>query len=158
MRKCLHNLVELVVEVRSPRDYLLATRLHSSIATPLSRSWILSAIATMANLHPATPEPLQDDDSNYGSDFSPEEAQIIESLLSPKFVDIEDNPILNGIEHHGRPSILRLPHALGHEQRSTLFQAARAAERVAEKLSDSVAMGQHYPYREFVHAQADLSD
>lgn len=106
----------------------------------------------------ATPKPVQDDDSDYGSDFSPEEAQIAESLLSPKAVDIEDNPIVNDLEHHGPPSTLHVPRIFGREQRSPLFQAARAAERVAEKLSDSVAMGQHYPCCEFDRSEGDVSD
>lgn len=78
-----------------------------------------------------------DSDTDYGSDFSPEEEQIVDRLLSGKHVE-DDNPIINEIEHHDPWQILRLPRAFGKEERSPLFQAARAAERVAEQIAQTV--------------------
>ena len=89
-------------------------------------------------------EPLNDDDTDYGSDFSPEEAVLVEQLLSGKHIE-DDNPIVNDIEHHDARQNLRLPRVFGREERSPLFQAARAAEQVAEQISKSVKSGEHYP-------------
>ena len=88
--------------------------------------------------------PFNDADSDYGSDFSPEEKQIVERLLSGQPVE-DDNPIVNEIEHHDPQRTLRLPRVFGREERSPLFQAARAAEKVAEQISNSVKSGEHYP-------------
>lgn len=87
---------------------------------------------------------LNDNDTDYGSDFSPEEAILVEQLLSGKVVE-DDNPIVNEIEHHEAPQNLRLPRVFGKEERSPLFQAARAAEQVAEQISNSIKRGEHYP-------------
>jgi exonuclease V len=92
-------------------------------------------------------EPLNDVDTDYGSDFSPEEAVIVEQLLSGKNVE-DDNPIVNDIEHHDARQNLRLPRIFGREERSPLFHAARAAEQVAEQISKSIKRGEHYPDRE----------
>jgi exonuclease V len=89
-------------------------------------------------------EPLNDDDTDYGSDFSPEEAILVEQLLSGKLAE-DDNPIVNDIEHHEARQNLRLPRVFGKEERSPLFQAARAAEQVAEQISHSIKRGEHYP-------------
>lgn len=78
---------------------------------------------------------INDGDSDYGSDFSPEEEQILAQLLSGKQVDIEDNPIVNDIEHNDAQQTLRVPRISGRAQKSPLFQAARAAEEVAEHIS-----------------------
>lgn len=82
---------------------------------------------------------LNDAESDYGSDFSPEEELIVEALLSQQHVP-DDNPIVTDIEdHEPRPSSLRLPRVVvGREEQSPLFQAARAAEEVAEQISKSV--------------------
>ncbi|KAK0129211.1 hypothetical protein ONS95_001147 [Cadophora gregata] len=88
-----------------------------------------------------------DIDTDYGSDFSPEQEQIVERLLSGKNIE-DDNPITNEIEHHDPRQSLRLPRIFGREERSPLFQAARAAERIAEQIAESVKSGEH----------ADLSD
>jgi exonuclease V len=88
-------------------------------------------------------ESLNNDDSDYGSDLSPEEVVIVEQLLSGKHVD--DNPIINEIEHHDARQNLRLPGIFGREERSPLFQAARAAEHVAEEISKSIKSREHYP-------------
>jgi exonuclease V len=90
----------------------------------------------------------EDDDTDYGSDFSPEEELIVAQLLlrNPAGVDDvpeDDNPILNDIEHHDEQQTLRLPRVFGREERSPLFQAARAAEQVAEQISKS-AGGEKY--------------
>jgi exonuclease V len=89
-------------------------------------------------------EPLHDDDTDYGSDFSPEEADIVEQLLTAKHVE-DDNPIVTDVEHHDTRQNLRLPRVFGREERSPLFQAARAAEQVADQISKSIKSGQHYP-------------
>lgn len=89
-------------------------------------------------------DPTNDGDTDYGSEFSPEEVQIVARLISGT-IEIEDNPIVSEIEHNDPQQALRIPRILGREQRSPLFEAARAAERVAEKIAESVSTGQHYP-------------
>lgn len=97
---------------------------------------------------PATVAIIKDDmsdgDTDYGSDFSPEEAEIVERLLSAQTA-IEDNPIVNEVEYHGAEQTLRIPRILGREQQSPLFQAARAAEGVAQQIVHSVKGSEHYP-------------
>lgn len=89
-------------------------------------------------------------DSDYGSDFSPEEVEIVEKLLSPVHpLELEDNPIVNEIEYHDPERTLRIPRAFGKEQISPLFQAIRDAERVAEQINDSVAKREYYPDCEY---------
>lgn len=81
---------------------------------------------------------LNDDETDYGSDFSPEEAEILLDLASGKQpVDTEDNPIVIEIENHGEQT-LRVPRALGRESWSLLFQAARTADEAAERIRISV--------------------
>jgi exonuclease V len=87
--------------------------------------------------------PLNDGGSDYGSDFSPEEEQIVERLLSGQPAE-DDNPIVNEIEHNDPQRTLRLPRVFGREERSPLFQAARAAESVAKQIK-SIKTGQRYP-------------
>ncbi|PVH82783.1 hypothetical protein DL98DRAFT_456350 [Cadophora sp. DSE1049] len=83
-----------------------------------------------------------DTDTDYGSDFSPEQEQIVERLLSGKHVE-DDNPITNDVEHHDPRQNLRLPRVFGREEMSPLFQAARAAERIAEQIAESIKSGEH---------------
>ncbi|KAH7384939.1 exonuclease V a 5' deoxyribonuclease-domain-containing protein [Cadophora sp. MPI-SDFR-AT-0126] len=83
-----------------------------------------------------------DTDTDYGSDFSPEQEEIVQRLLSGKHVE-DDNPITNEIEHHDPRQSLRLPRVFGREERSPLFQAARAAEKIAEQIAESVKSGEH---------------
>jgi exonuclease V len=90
-------------------------------------------------------ELLNDDDTDYGSDFSPEEEQIVQRLLSGQVEDDNDNSIILQIDQDGPQQNLRLPRVFGREQRSPLFQATRAAERVAEQISDFIESGEHYP-------------
>lgn len=80
-----------------------------------------------------------DGDTDYGSDFSPEEDQIVQRLLSGQ-AEKEDNPIVNDIEfeYHGINRSLRVPRVFGREERSALFEAARAAEQVADQISKSL--------------------
>ena len=98
---------------------------------------------------PATYDPVDvmtnDGESDYGSDFSPEEEQIVSRLLSGQQIEIEDNPIVTDIEHHDSAQTLRVPRVFGREQRSPLFEAARAAEEVAEQISKFVKTGNFYP-------------
>jgi exonuclease V len=84
-------------------------------------------------------------ESDYGSDFSPEEEQIVSRLLSTQPIEIEDNPIISNIEHNDTTQTLRVPRVFGREQKSPLFEAARAAEEVAEQISKSVKTGGYYP-------------
>lgn len=98
-------------------------------------------------------EPLQDmAGSDYGSDFSPEEVEIVERLLSPLHhgTEIEDNPIVNDIEYHDTETALRLPRFVGREQISPLLQAIRDAEKFAEQINASVAKREHYPDCELI--------
>ena len=105
---------------------------------------------------------MNDNESDYGSDFSPEEEQIVASLLlSAQQPTEDDNPIVNEIEHHDPQRTLRLPRILGREERSPLFQAARAAEAIADQISRSVASSK-YPDCEYtilpVYALFNLTD
>ncbi|ESZ98722.1 putative exonuclease V [Sclerotinia borealis F-4128] len=93
--------------------------------------------------------PQNNGDSDYGSDFSPEEFEIVERLLSPvhlcrEATEIEDNPIVNNIEYHESECTLRLPRVIGKEQISPLLRAIRDAERVAGQINNSVAKREHY--------------
>ncbi|KAI9645503.1 hypothetical protein NHQ30_006243 [Ciborinia camelliae] len=102
---------------------------------------------------PATEEPEQLQnivDSDYGSDFSPEEVEIVEKLLSPvhprsEATEIEDNPIVNDIKYHESERTLRPPRVVGKEQFSPLLQAIRDAERIAGQINASVAKREYYP-------------
>jgi exonuclease V len=79
-----------------------------------------------------------DAQSDYGSDFSPEEEQIVSRLLSGH-IDIEDNPItLTNVEQNEAAHSLRIPRIFGNQPKSPLFEATRAAEDVAEQISKSV--------------------
>ncbi|KAM0127380.1 hypothetical protein ACHAO1_009553 [Botrytis cinerea] len=96
------------------------------------------------------PANFADSESDYGSDFSPEEVEIVEKLLSPvnqskEPTDIEDNPIVIEIEYHEPERALRLPRVVGKEQISPLLQAIRDAERVADQINASVSKHEYYP-------------
>ena len=82
------------------------------------------------------------DDSDYGSDFSPEEVTIVQRLLSGH-VEIEDNPIVNVPEYHEAGRTLRFPHIFSRGERSPIYQAARSAEQVAEQINSSVKAGKY---------------
>ncbi|KAG9247654.1 exonuclease V a 5' deoxyribonuclease-domain-containing protein [Calycina marina] len=73
-------------------------------------------------------------ETDYGSEFSPEEEQIVERLLSGK-IEIEDNPIASQSEHNDAQQSLRMPRVLGRGHRSALYEAASAAERIASQIS-----------------------
>jgi len=100
---------------------------------------------------PATEEAIKngaiDVESDYGSDFSPEEVEIVEALLSPpaEVVAIEDNPIANDIEYHDAQRTLRMPRVRGRQHISPLYQAIRDAEKVAEQINAAVEIRKHYP-------------
>lgn len=86
---------------------------------------------------------IDGDETDYGSDFTPEEEDILLDLASAKQqVEIEDNPIITGIEHHDEQT-LRIPRTLGRESRSPLFQAAKAAEEVAQQILGTVKDGSY---------------
>lgn len=85
-----------------------------------------------------------DADSNYGSDFSPEELEIVEHLLASaqtktEISDIEDNPIVNQLENHESPPTLHKRRILGRQKFSPLLQAVRNAEKVADQVNASTA-------------------
>ncbi|KAF4620195.1 hypothetical protein G7Y89_g14624 [Cudoniella acicularis] len=80
---------------------------------------------------------LNDGESDYGSDFSPEEEQIVTQLLSGQ-KSRDDNPIVNDAEHDDSQRVLHLPRIVGRAQRSILFQRAKAADEEAEQISKSV--------------------
>jgi exonuclease V len=94
-----------------------------------------------------TVEPLNDNDSDYGSDFSPEEEQLVQRLLSRGVEEVNPIPIIPEIEQNDPQQNLRLPRVFGREARSPLSQAVRAAERVAEHINNSIESGEHYPDR-----------
>ena len=103
-------------------------------------------------------EPLNDEDTDYGSEISPEDAILAEQQLSGKHAE-DDNPIINDIEHHDPRQNLRLPRVFGREEKSPLFQAARAAEQVAGQISQSVKRGDPYPDCEYTSiGRTDKSD
>ncbi len=101
----------------------------------------------------ASPAPevlIADNTSDYGSDFSPEEEEIIGDLLANPIQILEDdNPILPDIEDHEPPSSLRVPRLTTSQERSPLFQAARSAQQVAEQISRSIQGSVWYPDCEF---------
>jgi exonuclease V len=102
---------------------------------------------------------VNDGDSDYGSDFSPEEEQIVSQLLSGKPFDIEDNPILNNTEQNDAQQTLRIPLVFGREQKSALYQAARAAEEIAEHISQAIKHRCYYPdCTSSLHNLCDESD
>lgn len=80
-----------------------------------------------------------DYESDYGSDFSPEEEEILFDLASRgQRLEIEDNPIVTKPEHNEEQA-LRIPRVLGRDSTSPLFKAAQAADDVAERIRTSVA-------------------
>jgi exonuclease V len=88
---------------------------------------------------------MNDSESDYGSDFSPEEEQIVSRLLSGQQIEIEDNPIVSNVEHNEPAQTLRVPRVFGREQKFALFEAVRAAEEVAKQISKSVKTSNYYP-------------
>lgn len=76
------------------------------------------------------------DESDYGSDFSAGEAEIINKLLRSESTTtatttetFEDNPIVNEIEYHDPPSSLRIPRVLGQDRRVADIEDAVTASR-----------------------------
>jgi hypothetical protein len=67
----------------------------------------------------ASPD-LEDTESDYGSDFSPEEVVLIQRLLlaTDKEGLGEDNPTVNGTEYHDETKAMRVPRVLGRERRT----------------------------------------
>ncbi|QSZ33678.1 hypothetical protein DSL72_005249 [Monilinia vaccinii-corymbosi] len=121
--------------------------------THCKHSWIApNSSICMASpaVEEVQPQPQNLADSDYGSDFSLEEFETVEKLLSPfhppgEATEIEDNPIVNDIEFPESERTLRLPRVDGKGQRSPLLQAIRAAEKVAEQINASVAKREPYP-------------
>ncbi|KAH6717121.1 exonuclease V a 5' deoxyribonuclease-domain-containing protein [Leptodontidium sp. MPI-SDFR-AT-0119] len=95
-----------------------------------------------------------DSDTDYGSDFSPEQEQIVDRLIAGKDLE-DDNPIINEVERHDPRQTLRLPRVLGRQERSPLLQAARAAERVAEQIAESVKTGEHPDLSDRMNTEAE---
>ncbi|CAG8979039.1 hypothetical protein HYALB_00011609 [Hymenoscyphus albidus] len=86
---------------------------------------------------------LEDEERNYGSDFSPEEEQLLAQILNTPSAT-EDSPITSAVEHYEPERKLRLPRVLGREGRSALFEAAKAADEVAKQINGSVSGGETY--------------
>jgi exonuclease V len=101
---------------------------------------------------------MNDGETDYGSDFSPEEEQIVTKLLSGTPVDIEDNPIVNGVEYAANQPALRLPRVLGRETRYPLFEAARAAKELSEPTSESIKTGEYSDCKPGWYQVIDKSD
>ncbi len=93
---------------------------------------------------PITPS-LDDNDSDYGSDFSPEEEQIVQSLLS----DIEDNLIVSGIERNDTEPVLHIPRILGRDERSPP-SSQRARTATSEGTDRSVQKSEHSNCKAFL--------
>jgi exonuclease V len=91
--------------------------------------------------------PLDDIDTDYGSDFSPEEEVIIQQLLSrdtaSSITPEDESPIVNDIQYHNAWHALHLPRTLSGEEKSLLFQAARAAEQITKEITQSIR-GENY--------------
>ena len=88
-----------------------------------------------------------DGDSDYGSEFSPEEEEIVSQLLSVQSIDIEDNPIGDDLDQNDAQQALHVPLVFGREQKSPLCQAARAAEEIAEHITQTFKSRGYYPDR-----------
>ena len=102
-------------------------------------------MAELATIPNSTEIHLDDIESDYGSDFSPEEEQIVAQLLSQNAT--EDNPIVNDVEYHEAEHTLRVPRLVegGNSPWGVLLDAARAAEKVAEQINEAVADTVGYP-------------
>lgn len=86
---------------------------------------------------------LDDPETDYGSDFSPEEEEILRALASgTQRADTEDNPIVTQLERHEEQT-LRIPRAFGKEPRSALFEAAQTADDIAERIRATVENDRH---------------
>lgn len=96
---------------------------------------------------------INDDETDYGSDFSPEEAEILLDVATGnQQLESEDNPIVTGIEHYEEP-VLRMPHTFGRESKSPLFRAAATAEEVAERMRRSVEIDSFATYKTSNHSK-----
>jgi exonuclease V len=74
----------------------------------------------MASLAPKEPqyEVGEQVESDYGSDFSPEQEELVNSLLSAVQIEaLDDNPNVNHVESNDPPSSLRVPRVLGREEK-----------------------------------------
>lgn len=87
------------------------------------------------------------DDSDYGSEFSEGEAEIIDQLLKDesKADIVQDNPIVTEIEYHDSPSTLRLPRFIGHENRT------RDIEGFASSAGDETVLSDDAGYPDCKH-------
>ncbi|KAH8659235.1 exonuclease V a 5' deoxyribonuclease-domain-containing protein [Tricladium varicosporioides] len=81
--------------------------------------------------------PLDTVESDYGSDFSPEEEEIVAQLLSTQH-SRDDNPIISNVERDEPQRVLRFPKILGRAESSLLFRMARAADQEAEQISKAI--------------------
>jgi exonuclease V len=76
-----------------------------------------------------------EDESDYGSEFSPEEEEIVNRLLlsstEPAQLE-EDNPIITDVEYYGPTQAVRVPRVLGRERRLEALQEGKAVSRDAE--------------------------
>jgi len=82
-----------------------------------------------------------DGDSDYGSDFTPEEEAIVVTLLSARVLE-DDNPIVAEVEHTKSANVLKIPRVLIPAKNSPLCEAIKAADRAAEDLDKLVEVEQ----------------
>jgi hypothetical protein len=75
-------------------------------------------------------------ESDYGSDFSPEEEEIINKLLSLSSTVAEgtaDNPIVNDVESHSEAQGIRIPRILAREKQPSAPKAVEQGPMPVER-------------------------
>jgi len=83
-------------------------------------------------------------ESDYGSDFSPEDQEIVNSLLSAQTLSVEDNPIVSNVEYPELSSTLRVPRVLGQRAEEVQVVSDRVVAADGERLGDpSISHGMH---------------
>jgi hypothetical protein len=108
---------------------------YDNVASPGSRPRQECTIPTASMAGPAAHAPHfndSDNETDYGSDFSPEEQLIVEQLLAIEtsaVVEAEDNPITNDVEFVPLPYTGPILRVLGREVRIEKTYEERAVER-----------------------------
>lgn len=132
------------------RLIMLAPRIIQFITSPLPWTSRLGGMASPANIASIMHHDLareQEDISDYGSDFSPEEQEIVERLITERQIEVEvaveDNPIVTEVEHYDAPRSLRLPRLLGREYQPSFQKYFTDSGKVAGHISRPVQTGNH---------------
>lgn len=87
------------------------------------------------------------EDSDYGSDFSPEELEILDKLLAAtpsNSVPAEDNPIVSDVEYHLPPAVARITRFSARESRrgdSVPIEYETARHSNAESVQSNARIG-----------------